>query len=405
MTRAKIKKVKGTERKVERNIYARYNPYGDIIGYSVRVNNVRIHAPGQTRGVFHTVYAARRARNNYIEAMKDGVYSECKKTLNDVFNELYVKGVDTGNKSANTQANQKNFYYNYIEPILNGNRLIRDFTREDIKYLRTKIMNSNGVRNGKPISQGTKRTILRFAFRIFNFALSEEYIEKDICKGVDIPPEVEAKRECLSPDQIQSLTKEVDNWFPLHLNLYAGYYLLLETGARPSEICGLRWCDVDLERRKLTIRKQINRITKKPDKPKTQKSIRTIYITDNLYNALQNVLNYRKKTGIIVKDTDYILTSGKGDYTGKNIAYRTLASGIERLGKRCGIKITSKTFRKTETTTMLEKGYDPMVVARHLGHANTKMIERVYGDIDTLYRNAFPLMGVDRRSIATIPYD
>lgn len=129
---------------------------------------------------------------------------------------------------------------------------------------------------------------------------------------------------------------------------------------------------------------------------------RRIYITDTLYNALHNVLEYRKKIGVKVKDTDYILTSGKRGYTGKYIAYRTLASGIERLGKRCGIKITSKTFRKTDTTKKLEEGYSPIVVARRLGHTTTKMIETVYGDTDTLYQNAFPLMGKERPNEAAI---
>ena len=43
-----------------------------------------------------------------------------------------------------------------------------------------------------------------------------------------------------------------------------------------------------------------------------------------------------------------------------------------------------------------------MVVARHLGHTTTRMIETVYGDTDTLYQNAFPLMGKDRRNVAVI---
>ena len=404
MTRAKTKTTKGYVKRYrnERNIYEVFNRKGDSIGFSVRVGSVRVHAPGQTRGTFQTLDAAKKARDNYKEQTKDGIFSQCHLTLNEVFQELYEKGADSGNKSANTQLNQHNFYYNYIEPILNGNREIREFTREDIKHLRRKIMSANGVRTGKPLSQGTKKTILTFAFRIFRFALHEGYIDNDICRGFDIPPAVEAKKECLSPEQIQALTKEVNKWFPLHLNLYAGFYLLSETGARPSEICGLRWCDVDLEHSVLYIQQQINRAAKKPGKTKTKKSVRRIYITDTLYNALHNVLEYRKKIGVKVKDTDYILTSGKRGYTGKYIAYRTLASGIERLGKRCGIKITSKTFRKTDTTKKLEEGYSPIVVARRLGHTTTKMIETVYGDTDTLYQNAFPLMGKERPNVAVI---
>ena len=114
--------------------------------------------------------------------------------------------------------------------------------------------------------------------------------------------------------------------------------------------------------------------------------------------ALSKVLECRKKTGIKVKDTDYILTPTRGKYTGKNVTIPTFWVTIVALGKRCGIKITPKTFRKTVATRMLEAGYPPIIVARHLGHKNTRMLETVYGDIETLYKNSFQLMGVDNQT-------
>ena len=404
MTRAKTKTAKGYVKRYrdERNIYEVFNRKGDSIGFSVRVGSVRVHAPGQTRGTFQTLDAAKKARDNYKEQTKDGIFSQCHLTLNEVFQELYEKGADSGNKSANTQLNQHNFYYNYIEPILNGNREIREFTRDDIKNYRVKIMRAYGVKTGKPLSQGTKRAILVFVFQIFRFALHEGYINTDICMGIDLPRAAKAKKECLSPEQMEILTKDVNERFPFHLSLYAGFYLLSETGARPSEICGLRWCDVDLNHSIVYIQQQINRATKKPGRTKTPKSVRKIYLTPVLHTALSRILEYRKKTGIKVKDTDYIITNTEGKYTGGNIAYSSLSEIMRRFGRRCGIKITSKTFRKTVTTRMLEAGVPPMVVARHLGHTTTRMIETVYGDTDTLYQNAFPLMGKDRRNVAVI---
>ena len=404
MTRAKTKTTKGYVKRYrnERNIYEVFNRKGNSIGFSVRVGSVRVHAPGQTRGTFQTLDAAKKARDNYKEQTKDGIFSQCHLTLNEVFQELYVRGADSGNKSANTQANQHNFYYNYIEPILNGNREIRTFIRDDIKNYRDKIMKAYGVKTGRPLSQGTKRAILVFMFQIFRFALHEGYIDDDICCGIDLPRAAKVKKECLSPEQIEILAKDVNERFPFHLSLYAGFYLLSETGARPSEICGLRWCDVDLDHSIIHIKQQINRATKKPDRTKTPKSVRNIYLTPVLYTALSRILEYRKKTGIKVKDTDYIITNTEGKYTGGNIAYSSLSEIMRRFGRRCGIKITSKTFRKTVTTRMLEAGVPPMVVARHLGHTTTKMIETIYGDMDELYRNAFPEMGKERRNEAAI---
>ena len=74
---------------------------------------------------------------------------------------------------------------------------------------------------------------------------------------------------------------------------------------------------------------------------------------------------------------------------------------IVRLGKRCGIKITPKSFRKTTSTVYYEK-YGAGVAARQLGHTTTRMVETVYSDMDTIYRNTFPRMGRDSRNSAII---
>ena len=56
------------------------------------------------------------------------------------------------------------------------------------------------------------------------------------------------------------------------------FFLELTSGLRRGELLALLWADLDVENRKLTVNKQINRINGEliVSEPKTQNSIRTV---------------------------------------------------------------------------------------------------------------------------------
>ena len=87
------------------------------------------------------------------------------------------------------------------------------------------------------------------------------------------------------------LTKEQSNRLleeAFNSGCFEFYYLELTTGLRLGEILVLEWDDLDINKRTLTINKQVQRINSvlQTETPKTKNSIRTIAISSDCASAL-----------------------------------------------------------------------------------------------------------------------
>lgn len=114
---------------------------------------------------------------------------------------------------------------------------------------------------------------------------------------VTLPAQVKAKKAWLTPEEIKKFMKLVKGE---KCEIPA---LLALNSLRKSEVCGLEWSDIDLKKRKITIRgamilDESGQYTKR-DQNKTEDSARTVSIRMNqLYDALMAV---EDKTGFVVK--------------------------------------------------------------------------------------------------------
>jgi integrase len=79
---------------------------------------------------------------------------------------------------------------------------------------------------------------------------------------------------------------------------YRQYALLLETGLRTGELIGLTWDAIDWKKHRLTINKTLEYRHKqgvwRAGPPKTQKSYRTIPLTDRAYSILKDCYDERE---------------------------------------------------------------------------------------------------------------
>ena len=78
---------------------------------------------------------------------------------------------------------------------------------------------------------------------------------------------------------------------------YEGIYILFNTGMRISEFCGLTTDDLDMERRTISINKQLHRVGIRvyiEDTAKTKAGTRVIPMEDGVYEAFRTILEKRK---------------------------------------------------------------------------------------------------------------
>jgi len=143
------------------------------------------------------------------------------------------------------------------------------------------------------------------------------------------------------------------------------------TGLRTGEILGLRWQDVDIDKRVAHIRVSIT--DGKEKEPKTKGSIRTIELNQDAVQALIEI-----KQGQFYNEFRVFIDPK----TGKNYKY---SDGLRKYVWKPALKEAKVLYRypyqtrHTYASMMLSKGHNPMWVAKQMGHADWGMIRKTYG--------------------------
>ena len=183
-------------------------------------------------------------------------------------------------------------------------------------------------------------------------------------------------------------------------NYHNMFVFTLETGLRLGEVAGLKWSDIDFEKKFLKITRTLCRV--KVNKkyvlefhpPKSRHGIRTIPLTRKALDALESqrtLLNElcmkRKPLEGIFKDMVFVNTNNEpvnGIYF-SGYMRRLL---IPRLKEIYPIEsFTFHSFRHSFATRCIESGMNPKTLQKILGHASLKTTMDLYVHVteDTLF--------------------
>lgn len=136
------------------------------------------------------------------------------------------------------------------------------------------------------------------------------------------------------------------------------------TGMRISEVLGLSLDELDLENKIINIKHQAIR-SNTTSLPKNKQE-RSIFINDECIDIINKYKNHTYY---------FIFLNSRGNTFTQGEINRYLSNIDFNLNK----KITTHIFRHTFITRMIENNIQAEIIARHVGHSNTEMINRVYG--------------------------
>ncbi len=155
-----------------------------------------------------------------------------------------------------------------------------------------------------------------------------------------------------------------------------GVYLHLAavTGARPGEMCGLRWSDIDVERAELRINRRILEVQPAPmvqDLTKTDKT-RRIPLDGTVLDLLAGYRAERDSVAascrIALSPDGYVFSDtvdGSGFWRPDSTSRR-----FRKLRLECGLDdVTLYSLRHQAATTMIDNGVDPKTVSERLGNS------------------------------------
>jgi integrase len=168
-------------------------------------------------------------------------------------------------------------------------------------------------------------------------------------------------------------------WGPKYIALYT---LAIHTGLRIGEISALRWSDVDLDAKTVTVAGTIDGVSHKRTEPKTEGSVRTITVTSQVIETLKaHKAEWTRRHGEQQADGLVFLSRFGTPLVGKNVRLHfqgcceVLGLHVDSTGKPL---MHLHDLRHSCATILLDAGEQLATVSALLGHKSIQTTAGIY---------------------------
>lgn len=353
-------------------------------------------------GVRKALYAKtldelRQKEEALFRDLLDGIKPEKNSvTINDLY--YRWRELKKGLK-ANTFQNYKYMYEQFVEPSF-GKTRIADLKRTDVRAFYNNLADERHI---KPNTIDSIHTVLH---QVLELGVEDDYLRYN--------PSDNALKELKrahnkDEDKRRALTQEEQELFETYLSKpryerwQPIFTVMLYTGMRVGEICGLRWQDINLDEGTISVNHTLVYFDKGGTErcgfaintTKTSAGERTIPMLPKVKAAFIAERQFQELTGLkcdAVVDgyTDFIFINRFG-----NVQHQgTLNKALRRIIRDCnyevldsGIKnptllpnFSNHSLRHTFTTRMCEAGVNIKAMQDILGHADAETTLQIYAD-------------------------
>ncbi|WP_432664201.1 tyrosine-type recombinase/integrase [Wukongibacter baidiensis] len=209
-------------------------------------------------------------------------------------------------------------------------------------------------------------------------AVKLQLLNRNPADYVDPPRAKKYDAQVLNEKEIQEYIEAYKD-----TDIYIPFLLGITLGLRRGEALGLRWCDIDFKSKTITIRQTLLYVDRNNifSTPKSDKSRRTIVITENLLNILKKKKAeqdlYRSLLGGY-DDNDLVCCQ----YDGSIMTPNSFSSKFKYIQEKKKLKkVRFHDLRHTNATLMLKNNVPAKVASERLGHSTIGITLDLYSHV------------------------
>ena len=297
----------------------------------------------------------RKHINGAIAIRRDVIFGDYVTNWYRVYKEPYI--------SASSKANYRSTLNHYLFPAF-GDRQMRAITAEQLQAYLNDLAG---------MGKTTLTYIMIVLTNCFTLANAQGVIDRNAAEALKPPKAERTSRRALTAQETAAVLTVI-NTHPDGLLLAILYY----TGLRRGEALGLRWSDVDFSARTLRVERDIDFVTGKVGTVKTNTSVRTVPVPDELHALL--IKTRQIGTGYIIRAPKtgefWPQATFVRHWQSIQTALLKASSGIEQDGS--GSILTPHYFRHNYASILYRSGVDVLSAQRYLGHTDPATTMRIY---------------------------
>lgn len=270
-----------------------------------------------------------------------------------------------------TYANYSIAMVNHIVPLL-GEQMLKSIDRSTVQEMVLYLLQHGRLDQSGGLSLKTVKDINN----ILLMCLRDAQKEKNIYNWKISYPRKTEEAKMLQIISIDDINKMLDCIRKDARSEYLGYAIGIYTGMRIGEICALKWADINMKEKYISVNKTLQRIYLKDldgnkyskvviTAPKTPKSKRIIPINSSLYPLLDHARKNHKH---------YVIT-GTENYLEPRI-YRNRFKIFININGLPDIRFHA--IRHTFATRCISSGTDYKTVSELLGHSSVNLTMNLY---------------------------
>ena len=276
---------------------------------------------------------------------------------------------------------------NTLSVVCNGGNISEDKAKAIADLLEIPMNKLFKVkRDESPLSNKTITEYHRFISTVLEQADKEMLIPFNPARKATPPKVKTPKANYFQMEDIEKILDSLENE-PLKWRCLV--HLLMITGARRGELCGLKWDAVDWQNSRIHI---CNNLLYAPDRglyeesTKTEESDRYVSLPTESMELLRE---YRKwyllqvrSYGDLWHDTNYLFFQEKSGSAGKPMHPDTVNSYLDSFSDRYGLPhINPHAFRHTQASLLYFNGVDSVSISKRLGHSKVSTTSDIYSHI------------------------